>query len=47
MTVVGTLAVQRNLEFGRPEGDLCGELPGHIQAPWEPMGPQELPTEDR
>ena len=42
--MVGTLAVQRNPELGGPEEDLCGELLGHIQAPWEPMGPQELLT---
>ena len=47
MSVVGTPVVQRNLELGESEGDLCGELPGHIQAPWEPMGPQKLPLEYR
>ena len=47
MSVVGTPVVQQNLELGGPEGDLCGELPEHMQAPWEPMGPQKLTTEDR
>ena len=43
--MVGTPAAQQNLELGGPEGDLRGELLGHIQALWEPMGPQELPIE--
>ena len=45
--MVGAPAVQRNPELGGFEGDLCGKLPGHIQVPWEPMGPQELPPEGR
>ena len=40
-----TPAIQRNPELGGSKGDLRGELLGHIQAPWEPMGRQELPSE--
>ena len=47
MSVVGTPTVQRDLELGGSEGDLCGELLGHIQMPWEPTGPQELLLEGR
>ena len=43
--MVVTPAVQQNPELGELEGDLRGELLGHIQVPWEPMGPQELPIE--
>ena len=43
--MVGALAIQRVLELGGFEGDLCGKLLGHIQAPWEPIEPQELPLE--
>ena len=47
MNMVGTPVVQQNPRLGGPEGDLRGKLLGHIQAPWEPMGPQELLTEDQ
>ena len=43
--MVGAFTVQRHPELGGFEGNLCGELPGHIQVPREPMGPQELPLE--
>ena len=45
--MVGTPVIQRDLELGGSEGGLCGKLLGHVQVPWEPMGPQELPIEDR
>ena len=47
MSMVGTPTVQQNPELGGSEGDLREELLGHIQAPWEPMGPQELSLEGR
>ena len=43
--MVGTPPVRQNPKLGGPKGDLRGKLPGHIQAPWEPVGPQELMTE--
>ena len=45
--MVGTPSVQHSPKLGGPEGDLRGKLLGHIQAPWEPMGPQELPIKDQ
>ena len=45
--MVGTPVVQQDLELGGSDGDLRGQLPGYVQMPWKPMGPQELPPEDR
>ena len=36
MSVVGTPTVQRNPEFGGPEGDLCGKLSGTYKRPRNP-----------
>ena len=34
--MVGAPTVQCHSELGGSEGNLCGELLGHIQAPWDP-----------
>ena len=43
--MVGTPSAQQNLELGRPEGDLRGELPGHVRTSLEPLGSQKLSIE--
>ena len=43
--MAGAPSAQLRSELGGPEIDLLEELPGHLHAPWEPLGLEELPIE--